>query len=57
MTAASYLMQKLYYYRDRADHLVFFSYNEHKDMVEMFDSLNRKTWYTQSVIPVTFFKN
>lgn len=57
MTAAHYLLSKLYYYRKRIDQLYFLSYNEHKDMFEMFDSLDRLTWYQQYVIPVTFYKN
>lgn len=56
-TAASYLLSKLYYYRERAERLLFMVYDEHLDKFEMFDSMDRETWYSQYVIPVTFFKN
>lgn len=56
-TAVDYLLSKLYYYQTRVDHLYFMNYDEHKNMFEMFDSLDDKTWYSQYVIPVTFYKN
>lgn len=57
ITSIGYLLNKMYYYRDRIPQLQFIIYNEHTDKYEMFDVTNSKTWFNMYETPVTFFKN
>ena len=57
MTSIGYLLNKMYYYHDRAEQFQFLIYNEHTDKFEMFDILNKNTWFIQFPLAVTFFKN
>lgn len=56
-TSVGYLLNKMYYYHDRIPQLQFIIYNEHTDKYEMFDMMNKNTWFNMYALPVTFFKN
>lgn len=57
ITAIGYLLDKMYFYRDRIPQLQYIIYNEHTNKYEMFDVTNENTWFNMYAIPVTFFKN